>query len=197
MSDLGRLSGLRAVEPTDEGFLYDVFATTWESEVAALPNQNLARHVLRIQHIAQERRFASRYPGHQRLLILSDDGERAGRLYLLRTGSALHVVDLTVMPEFRGRGLGSRVLQQLMELAEREDLPIAARVSRANTRVTDACARVGFELVDIDDLDNFLRWRPTPQSADAAEVRVGAQGGSALSASGRASDPSFSRRLPD
>lgn len=177
MGDLGRLSCLRAVDPSDDTFLYEVFATTWESEVAALPNQNLARHVLRIQHIAQERRFASRYPGHQRLVVTTREGERAGRLYLLRSGSALQVVDLTLLPEFRGAGLGTHVLRQLMALAEAEELPIAARVSRSNTRVTDACARLGFELVDVDDLDNFLRWHPAPRDADVLELRVGSQAG--------------------
>jgi len=190
MADLGRLSCLRASDPADDAFLYDVFATTWESEVAALPNQNLARHVLRIQHIAQERRFASRYPGHQRLIVTTEDGRRAGRLYLLRTGSVMHVVDLTVLPELRGAGLGTHVLRQLMALAAAEDLPIAAQVSRSNTRVTDACARLGFELVDVDDLDNFLRWHPAPHDAEVLELRVGPQANRSASAS---AEQSFSR----
>ena len=53
MTPLGSLTYLRPCAASDDAFLYAVFSTTWESEVAALPNQNLAQHVLRIQHIAQ------------------------------------------------------------------------------------------------------------------------------------------------
>ena len=55
MADLGRLSCLRPSEPADDAFLYEVFATTWESEVAALPNQHLARHGQFLERIAAER----------------------------------------------------------------------------------------------------------------------------------------------
>jgi hypothetical protein len=78
MWSLGSLACLRPCVQEDEAFLYDVFCTTWENQVAALPNPNLAQHVLRIQHIAQERRFASRYPGHHRYVVL-DDGEPVRR----------------------------------------------------------------------------------------------------------------------
>ena len=81
MEPLGSIAYLRACTEADDAFVYDVFSTTWESEVAALPNQNLAQHVLRIQHIAQERRFASRYPGHQRYIVL---GGRPARRPALR-----------------------------------------------------------------------------------------------------------------
>lgn len=159
MAELRRLSYARAAEPADDSFLYDVFATTWESEVSALPNQNLARHVLRIQHIAQERRYTSRYPGHQRF-VLTEAGERVGRLYVLRSGSSLHVVDLTLLPEFRGRGLGTRVVRDLVLEASGEDVPVTLRVGRTNTEVTHFYARLGFDLVDVDDLDNYFEWRP-------------------------------------
>ena len=89
MTPLGSLTYLRPCAASDDAFLYAVFSTTWESEVAALPNQNLAQHVLRIQHIAQERRFASRYPDHERYVVLVD-GQPAGRLYV-------HQDDLTLM----------------------------------------------------------------------------------------------------
>src|SRR4029079_16547239 len=80
MALLGDVAYLRSCTEADDACVYDVFCTTWESEVAALPNQNLAQHVLRIQHIAQERRFASQYPDLQRYIVVQD-GEPAGRPY--------------------------------------------------------------------------------------------------------------------
>src|SRR5262245_13607447 len=106
----GSLAYLRPCTDVDDAFLYDVFCTTWESEVAALPNPNLAQHVLRIQHIAQERRFSTRYPSHERFVVL-EDGEPAGRLYVHLGESMMHVIDLTLLPRFRSHGIGTRIFR--------------------------------------------------------------------------------------
>lgn len=163
MTQLGRLPYLRRCQASDDAFLYAVFATTWASEVAALPNQNLARHVLRIQHIAQERRFASRYPDHERFVVV-EDGESVGRLYVTQQGPVLHVVDLTLLPEFRERGIGTRLLRDLLEQATQDGRTVTLRVGRTNHRAADLYAALGFRLVAVDDLDNFFEW--TPDVAD-------------------------------
>lgn len=166
MRTLGSISYLRPCTPADDAFVYDVFCTTWEHEVAALPNQNLAQHVLRIQHIAQERRFESHYPQHQRYVVLAD-GKPAGRLYVHETGTVMHVIDLTLMPRFRDRGIGARVFRDLFAYATGEGLSISLRVARRNERATDFYTSLGFRLVTVDDLDNYFEW--TAQEATVPE----------------------------
>ncbi|HET9761850.1 MAG TPA: GNAT family N-acetyltransferase [Nocardioidaceae bacterium] len=151
--------------------MYDVFSTTWESEVAALPNQNLAQHVLRIQHIAQERRFASQYPDLQRYIVVQD-GEPAGRLYVHESASLLEVVDLTLMPRFRDHGIGTGIFHQLFEHATRERQAIALRVERRNERATMLYSQLGFDLVSVDDLDNYFEWTPAGVKEDRVDLAV-------------------------
>jgi GNAT superfamily N-acetyltransferase len=171
MTLLGTLTYLRPCAASDDTFLYDVFATTWESEVAALPNQNLAQHVLRIQHIAQERRFASRYPGYERFVVEIHD-EPAGRVYVHQHESTMHVVDLTLMPEHRNQGLGSRILRDLFDLAARSDMTVTIRVGRRNRQATDLATKLGFRLVNVDDLDNYFEWSATEPPSDMKEGHV-------------------------
>jgi ribosomal protein S18 acetylase RimI-like enzyme len=159
MGSLESIAYLRACTEADEAFVYDVFCTTWESEVAALPNQNLAQHVLRIQHISQERRFAGRFPDHQRYVVMEGD-QPAGRLYVDETGPVLQVIDLTLMPQFRDRGIGTRIFGDLFAHAERHGLTVRLRVERRNERATMLYTSLGFELVSMDDLDNFFEWVP-------------------------------------
>jgi GNAT superfamily N-acetyltransferase len=129
--------------------------------VAALPNQNLARHVLRIQHIAQERRFDTRYPGHRRFVV-SHEGEQVGRFYLFGSGSLLHVVDLTLLPRFQSLGIGSRLLADLIREASRHDQRVSMRVGRDNDRSLELCASLGLQLLSSDDLDHYFEWVPAP-----------------------------------
>ena len=135
MGSLASIAYLRQCTEADEAFVYDVFCTTWESEVAALPNQNLAQHVLRIQHIAQERRFAGRFPDRQRYVVKEGD-QPVGRLYVDETGPVLQVIDLTLMPRVRDRGLGTRIFQDLMAYAESRGLTVRLRIERRNERAT-------------------------------------------------------------
>jgi ribosomal protein S18 acetylase RimI-like enzyme len=169
------IAHLRPCTEADDAFVYDVFCTTWESEVAALPNQNLAQHVLRIQHIAQERRFASRYPGHQRYIVLAD-GEPAGRLYVHESASTIHVVDLTLMPRFRDRGLGSQIFRDLFAHATQTGATITMRVERRNERATMLYSRLGFELTTMDDLDNYFEWVPVRAATKEDLVAVTKEG---------------------
>ena len=159
MADLTGLARLRRCDVSDDAFLYDVFVTTWQSEVAALPNQNLAQHVLRIQHIAQERRFASGFPEHERYVVL-EDGEPAGRLYVDQSGVDIALLDLTLLPRFRSRGLGTRVVRDLLTEAGRDSRKVTLRVPRRQNRATDFYTRLGFHLVSVDDVDNFFDWEP-------------------------------------
>ena len=169
MGSLGRLACLRRCTEEDDAFVYDVFCTTWESEVAALPNPSLAQHVLRIQHIVQNRRFTSRYPGHDRFVIVVD-GEPAGRLYAYETTSMLHVVDLTLLPQFRSEGTKSRLAHELFEYAGERRMSITLRVPRRNLRASAVYASLGFQLGRMDDVDNYFEWTPREDTDTATEL---------------------------
>ncbi len=167
MEDLGSSPHLRPAEEDDEQFLFDVFTTTWADEVAALPNPNLAAHVLRIQHTAQERRFDGRFPGYERFVIVSG-GRRAGRLYLHQTPTMVHALEMTLLPEFRSRGLGSLVVDDLLARAARNGQSVTLRVPRRNTRAIALYEASGFRLVTVDDLDSYFEWAPSLTEAQTA-----------------------------
>jgi GNAT superfamily N-acetyltransferase len=173
MVSVGRLPHVKPCGPSDDAFLYEVFCTTWQSEVSALPNQNLARHVLRIQHIAQERRFAHRYPGHRRFLV-THEGQSAGRLYLFGTDTEVHVVDLTLLPRFHEAGIEPRLLQALIAEAARDGRPVTVRVGRHDDRANALYASQGFVLQSVDDLEHVFAWAP-PGTPLAVRDRVHVQ----------------------
>ncbi len=169
MTDLSSATYLRPCTSDDDVFLHDVFSTTWESEVAALPNQKLARHVLRIQHIAQERRFGTHFPGHQRYVVM-EDGERAGRLYVDLQEGTLRIVDLTLLPAYRACGLGVRILRDLCALAAVEGRSVTLAIGRDSTALTDYCVGLGFRLTGIDDLEHHFEWTAKKETEAPAAV---------------------------
>jgi ribosomal protein S18 acetylase RimI-like enzyme len=74
-------------------------------------------------------------------------GEPAGRLYLDRSGSELHVLDIALLPPFRGRGIGSRLLGQLAAEADAASVPLTVYVEKQNP-ARRLYERLGFREVD-------------------------------------------------
>ena len=153
---------LRPAGDGDEAFLYDVFCTTWEDEVASLPNPALAQHMLRIQYTAHERRFHSRYPGFVRYVVMLDD-EPIGRLYLLHSERTIHLIDTTLLREHRRQGLGTHLAERVLDEAAGEGKTVTLRCARRNHRALALYISLGFKLQTMDDLDCYLEWRPEEQ----------------------------------
>jgi ribosomal protein S18 acetylase RimI-like enzyme len=165
----GRPAYLRPCTEADEAFVYDVFATTWEKEVAAMPNQTLVTHFLRIQYIAQERRFNARYPKMDRYIIMHE-GERVGRFYLHRTEKIIHAVDMTVLPKYRSQGIGSQLAREVFAEAAEHGQTVCLRVARRNTRAKDLYEHLGFRLVTMDDMDCYFEWTPQTDAVPAGPM---------------------------
>jgi GNAT superfamily N-acetyltransferase len=163
---------LRPAGDGDEGFIYDVFCTTWEDEVASLPNPALAQHVLRIQYTAQERRFHHRYPGFVRYIVMLDD-EPIGRMYLLHTERTIHLIDTTLLPEHRGQGLGTHLAERVLEEAAAAGKTVNLRCARRNHRALALYASLDFKLQTMDDLDCHLEWRPEEAQAEPVPDSAG------------------------
>jgi ribosomal protein S18 acetylase RimI-like enzyme len=150
---------VRPATADDDAFLYSVFCTTWEHEIAAMPNPGLVRHFLRIQYTAQNRRFAQRFPGYERWVVMYD-GQRAGRFFLHRSPSMLHLVEMTLLPEYRSRGIGSTLLRGVMDEAAAAGQSVSLRVARRNVRAASLYDTIGFRLVTMDDQDSYFEWTP-------------------------------------
>lgn len=155
----GRFEYLRPATEEDDKFLFEVFCTTWEQEVAAMPNPALAQHFLRIQYTAQNRRFGTRFPGYERHVVLHEDKD-AGRFYLHRTPSTLHAIDMTLLPEFRSLGIGTAIVRDAFDEAEEHRQTVSLRTPRRNQRATSLYDALGFRLVAMDDLDCYFEWVP-------------------------------------
>ena len=62
----------------------------------------------------------------------------------------IHINNLAVRPELRGRGLGSLLLQRILEEAERIGAPNATlEVRRSNAAARRLYERAGFELAGV------------------------------------------------
>ena len=147
---------LRRVEAGDREALISIFATTRERELALLPRDDTTRTIfVRQQFEAQDRAWRAAHP-HGRFDVVVHEGEVVGRLYVDRTGEGLHVIDIALRPDVRGRGIGSHLLGELVAEAEADGIPLTLYVERTNPALR-LYTRLGFELVAEQGIHLLLR----------------------------------------
>jgi ribosomal protein S18 acetylase RimI-like enzyme len=148
---------LRPVVPGDEEMLFRIYASTREEELSVLNWSAAAQDAfLRQQFTAQDRHYQQAFAGAQfSLLVVS--GEAIGRLYIWREAAGLRIIDLALLPEWRGRGIGSRLLRGLLEeaAANRQRVVIHVEANNPARRLYD---RLGFRAVSNNGVYRQMEW---------------------------------------
>jgi GNAT superfamily N-acetyltransferase len=111
---------LRRLTPADERFVAAVYASSREDELRAAGMSGAMKEAfLRQQFQAQALAWNQTYPRANRDLVLVG-GRPAGRLYVDRATALrrLHVIDITLLPEYRGRGVGTALFHRLFREAD-------------------------------------------------------------------------------
>lgn len=123
---------LRSIEEHDTAFLRDVYASTRIEELAPLGWEQLQIDAfLGSQFEAQRQDYRKNYDT-SRFCIVSVGGVDAGRLYVERRADQISIVDIALLPPFRGRGIGGELLAQLLAEADAAALPLRIHVEFNN-----------------------------------------------------------------
>ena len=157
---------LRPVEPTDEGFLYDVYASTRTEELAPVPwTDGQKAAFLRQQFTAQHRYYQEHYRD-ARFEIILRDGEPVGRLYVARWPEEIRIVDIALLPAHRYAGIGSQLLRELLAEGAATGKRVSIHVERFNPAMR-LYQRLGFSDVADRGVYVMMEWTPDPSSRAA------------------------------
>lgn len=158
---------LRPVDAGDERFLLRVYAGTREEELAPVPwSADEKAAFVAQQFAAQTAHYASHYAGMSSNVILVG-GVPAGRLLVARWAEEIRIVDISILPEFRGRGAGGVVLRKLMAEAAAAGKRVSIHVERTN-RALGLYERLGFQPEGEHGVYLRMEWAPAGAQAKMA-----------------------------
>ena len=153
----GHALSLRPETDADEAFLRDLYADTRASEMALVPWDDTTKATfLRQQFDAQRSHYRRQYPNATFDMLLQD-GVPIGRLYLDRGMEAWRLLDIAIVPDRRGVGLGTALMRGLLAEAASVDLPVHLYVEAFNParRLYD---RLGFLPLSDNGVYIIMRW---------------------------------------
>ena len=149
---------LRAAEPADLPFLQAVYASTRAEELAQT-NWTTEQKAAFCQHqfAAQDAHYRAHYPTAQ-FLVVEQAGERVGRLYVDHWEREIRIMDISLLPEFRGTGTGSWLLRHLQDQARRENKALSIHVEKFN-RALGLYERLGFHPKEDKGVYLLMEWK--------------------------------------
>jgi ribosomal protein S18 acetylase RimI-like enzyme len=150
---------LRPLTEADEPFALSVYASTREEELAPVPwNAEQKAAFVAMQFSAQSAHYEQHYAGMSSDLVLVD-GEPAGRLLVARWTREIRIVDIALLPAFRGRGAAGELLAELMDEATEMAKRLSIHVEREN-RALALYERLGFRPVGETGVYLRMEWTP-------------------------------------
>ena len=147
---------LRPVTEADADLLLSLYASTRAAELAPVPwSEEQKKAFVKMQFAAQTREYAARHPQAEHDVICVK-GQPVGRLYFSRQETAFHILDITVLPEHRGAGTGSWVLQKMIADAKSAGKSVTIYVESFNPSLR-LFERLGFQPVRTEGIYSLLK----------------------------------------
>jgi len=148
---------LRPITPEDTSFLARVYASSRAEELAVTGWSDEQKEIFcRRQFDAQSVYYTATYP-EASFQIIERDGEPIGRLYIARWEKQIRIVDITLLPEFRRSGLGTKLLRELQEDAGAAGKSLTIHVERFNPALA-LYQRLGFREIEDKGVYLLMKW---------------------------------------
>ncbi|HZP68105.1 MAG TPA: GNAT family N-acetyltransferase [Rudaea sp.] len=156
-----RRDGLRfrPVEDGDRPFLHALYAEVRAREMAPVEWPEARKLAfLAEQCDLQHCHYVKNYKGAD-FLVIEEAGRPIGRIYVYRSPGEIRLMEVTLVPERRGRGLGEALLREIMDEARATGAKVTLHVEPENP-AQRLYARLGFRLIEHRGIYDFLGWDP-------------------------------------
>lgn len=148
---------LRPATDEDRELLFRVYASTREEELAMTDwSVDEKTRFVRMQFDAQDAYYREHYTGAQ-FFVIEVDGQPAGRLYLHHRPDEIRLMDIALLPEYRGRGVGGSLVRDLLAQAQAEGKGVGIHVEKHNPAMR-LYERLGFRRKADRGVYDFLLW---------------------------------------
>ena len=156
---------LRSISENDRTFLRSLYHSTRKVEMDMVdwPDQQKIEF-LDMQFNAQHQHYQQYYP-NATFEIIEYGAVPIGRLYLDRRDNEIRIVDIALLPQYCGLGIGSFFLKQIMAEAEQKMSVVRIHVENFNPALR-LYKRLEFKHIDTNGVYHLMEWTPLQDRTD-------------------------------
>ncbi len=150
---------LRTIEHKDMELLFTIFASTRTEEmiVTGWDNKQINEFLL-MQFNLQHTQYEQNYKNAS-LDIIMYDNKPAGRLYINRTVDDIRIIDISILPEFRHKGIGNYFLTELINESEQSNIQLSLHVE-FNNPALQWYEKLGFKKIKEIGIYYYMKREP-------------------------------------
>lgn len=150
----------RDITSADEAFLSDLYASTRQDEMNLIMDwsDQQKRQFLQQQFEAQHKYYQEQYSNAD-FHIIEQEGKDIGRLYLEERGDEIRVIDIALLPQYRGHGIGGRLMQDIVDKGQTAGKPVRIHVEYYNPAMR-LYQRLGFKKIGDTGVYFLMEWVP-------------------------------------
>ncbi|MGK7909050.1 MAG: GNAT family N-acetyltransferase [Synechococcus sp.] len=156
---------LRPIVDGDRPFLYQVYASTREEELAIVPwSQDEKKAFLEFQFNAQHTFYQNQF-GDAAFWVIEQTGVPIGRLYLDRRTDEIRIIDIALMPAYRDLGIVTALLNAVLAEGQAQNQPVTIHVEQ-NNRALNLYRRLGFVQKGEESIYYLMEWMPSDNNVN-------------------------------
>jgi ribosomal protein S18 acetylase RimI-like enzyme len=141
--------------PSEEAFLYLLFSSTRSPELRFIPLGEREREfLLQMQFRSMNATYRESFP-KARYEIVELDRWPVGRIVTEVRPHCVHYVDIALLPDVQGMGIGGALLEAMLEEPRKLGLPARLKVLPYNFQALRLYRRLGFVKI-ADEAPHFL-----------------------------------------
>jgi ribosomal protein S18 acetylase RimI-like enzyme len=149
----------RPQNDADRPFLAMLYASTREAEMAVVAwDDEQKQKFVEWQFEAQSSHYRENY-AEADFLIIEQGGTAIGRLYIDRGPIEIEIIDIALLPQYRGAGLGAGLLRDILREGEESGKPVTIYVEHFNP-ARHLYDRLGFQHIDTNGVYHLMKWTP-------------------------------------
>lgn len=149
----------RKQTPSDEEFLFTLYASTRADEMNATNwSEDQKQQFLRFQFNAQLHYYLNNYK-NATFDIIHDKGKSIGRLYQDHNVTDIRIIDISLLPKYRGKGIGSKILKAIIKNANQKQKTVSLSVL-VNNPARRLYERLGFVQESIEEPYIYMKKCP-------------------------------------
>lgn len=158
----------RSMTDSDLEFLRMLYASTrWdEMAVTGWPAEQINQFLLQ-QFEAQHVHYTTHFGAADFDLILGENEEPIGRLYLEERADEFRIIDIALLPAHRGKGIGGRILQDIIDKAFAARKAVRIHVEHNNPAM-HLYRRLGFSKIEDQGVYHLMELAPSTFKSNPA-----------------------------